>query len=197
MKIEIEEQYKMAIDARDKLNDNYYKWMSYYYLANAGIIVSITNLTKENNPLTIIFLSLVGVFISMLWNLSCKGYYYWSLSFIKIINKFESQIKIKHDDFVGVYSIFSKEIAEEKDSIFSINKPANISTPKLTLIFSFFSIIGWLILSFYEYYNNFYFECIYYKIILPLIFLFLILSIYYYIIPKYVKSRSENSHLSI
>ncbi len=75
MSQEIELQYKYAVDARDKLNDNYHKWMTYYYVANAAILVAITTLfTKVPDDKGILPLSLIGVFVCTLWHLSCKGY---------------------------------------------------------------------------------------------------------------------------
>ena len=46
-KATLEKQYKIAIDARDKLNDNYHKWMTFYYIANGAILVAITTLYSK------------------------------------------------------------------------------------------------------------------------------------------------------
>ena len=147
----LERQYKNAIDARDKLNDNYHKWMTYYYVANAAILVSITTLYgKCNTSGVIFFLSLLGLLICILWNLSCKGYYYWSKSWIDIIINLEKKVTNDEQDKF-VYGSFSQNVVGlEKHSWHPI-KPANISTPKLTLLFSFVSIISWTVVLVYEF----------------------------------------------
>lgn len=192
----IEKQYKYAIDARDKLNDNYYKWMSYYYLANAGIIVAITTLFKGENPngIIILFLSGIGVFISSLWHLSCKGYYYWSKSWINIIIRLEKMMT-SNDETFGVYSVFSQEVKNESN-FWKPHKPANISTPKLTLLFSFFSILCWGAVSIHQFFLLDLGIGICCKTLISLACVLLIIIIYIVIIPK-IKSKNENSHVLV
>ena len=38
-------QYLRAIDARDKLNENYHRWMTFYYIALGPILLAIITLT--------------------------------------------------------------------------------------------------------------------------------------------------------
>lgn len=72
------EQYKLAINSRDKLTDNYHKWMTFYYVAGSAILIAITTLyNKDSENQGLLFLSLLGLFICILWNLSCKGYYHF------------------------------------------------------------------------------------------------------------------------
>jgi hypothetical protein len=151
----LEAHYKLAIDARDKLNDNYHKWMTYYYVANGAILVAITAIyNKVALDNGILLLAIIGLITCILWNLSCKGYYYWSLSWMNIIVRFERNI-IQNDLDLGVYSIFSKEVFDKEDSVIIPNKPANISTPKLTLFFSYCAIISWLGFSIYRFFIQF------------------------------------------
>jgi len=186
----------MAIEARDKLQDNFHKWMTYYYVAIAAIIVAITTINEKNagGHITYLFLGLIGLYISTLWHLSCKGYYYWSRSWIDIIIKYEKEINQKQDstDFC-VYSAFSESIAGEEKSVMNPLSIANISTPKLTLLFSFSSILGWLIfLGFYFFRANF--TCFTGNVILSSIFIFLYGCLYTRGIPYCVKSRDNESH---
>ncbi len=190
----IETQFKFAIDARDKLNDNYYKWMSYYYVANAAVLVAITTLfNKAPFDKGILGLSLIGLFVCVLWNFSCKGYYYWSKSWIEIIIKLEKGI-IGDNKELGVYSIFSKEVALNHDSSWIPNKPANISTPKITLLFSFFAILGWLGFSIFEFLNLFSFWPILAKALITIVFILLLIVIYIKLLPKWARSRDNNLH---
>ena len=129
----LERQYKLAIDARDKLNDNYHKWMTFYYVANGAVLVATTSLfDKSKNGHGIFIFSLIGIFICLLWNLSCKGYYYWSNSWINIIMDLEKRVT-KGDKTLFVYSAFSQKVVDKETYSWFPLKPANISTPKLTL----------------------------------------------------------------
>lgn len=190
-------QYKLAIDARDKLTDNYHKWMTYYYVANGAILVAITTLfNKAPTDRAILFLSLIGIIICFLWNLSCKGYYYWSKSWINIIYRFEKNI-IKGDDELAVYTAFSKDVAKNADSVLIPNKPANISTPKLTLLFSFFGIISWTIFSIYIFISNFPICEMRCKLLITILSLIILLILYFIILPIWTKSRDENTHVLV
>lgn len=182
----LKEQYKLAIDARDKLNDNYHKWMTFYYVANAAILVAITQLFKEGKlNLGIQILSILGIIICIFWNLSCKGYYYWSKSWIEIIQKLEKKY-IEDNTELGVYSAFSENV-ESSTSPF---KQGNISTPKLTLLFSAIAISGWILFSIYVFSVLFYCLPNFYKFIFSFIFIG-IMAMFYFFIQRFVKSIEE------
>lgn len=149
-------QYLRAIEARDKLNENYHRWMTFYYVALGSILVTIVTLitADKSQDFTMIKLglSVLATFISLVWHLSCKGYNYWSNSWMQIIKRLELRVINGKREF-AVYTDFSKTvIADEKHSIYP-TKSGNISTPKLTLIVSFCSIIIWAIFSCNEYYH--------------------------------------------
>lgn len=195
----MKEQYKLAIEARDRLNDNYHKWMTFYYVANAAILVAITSIiNKSNLDNSVLFLSIVGLLICVLWNLSCKGYYYWSNSWMDIIIKYENNL-FKDNDDLRVYSVFSRKVAETKNSILIPNKPANISTPKLTLFFSYFAILCWFGYATYRFVFIQYTECccLGFKIVILILFFMLILFIYSILLPLNAKSKDDNSHILI
>lgn len=186
------DMYKLAIDARDKLNENYHKWMTFYYVANGAILVAlITIMTRKPELIEAIsILAIVGVLISIFWNLSCKGYYYWSKNWIEIIIRHEKELIESSDDIdLGVYSIFSKNIHDSKNSIFKIYGHANISTPKLTLIFSFSVILLWIAFSlytFFEFYENIDLIC---KVIISSLSILLLGAFYGLLLPKLAKSK--------
>lgn len=193
------QQYKLTIDARDKLNDNYYKWMSYYYLANAGVVLAITTLfTKMPKPdySGILVLSLIGIFVCLLWHYSCKGYYYWSKSWIYLIIRLEKNL-IKEDINLGCYSVFSEEVANGDDSILLPNKPANISTPKLTLLFSFCCIIFWYIYTGYIFLQYVFILSMCLKIWIMTIITIALVAFLIFILPQFAKSRYKKSHTLI
>jgi hypothetical protein len=190
----IERQYNNAIEARDKLNDNYHKWMTYYYVANGAILVAITSLfDKQTTGKGVFILSLLGVFICILWNLSCKGYYYWSNSWINLIIHLEKNV-INKDQSKLVYGTFSQEVVDAERFSWRPLSPANISTPKLTLIFSFVSVLGWTTFSICELQIILKSSDLIIRIIISFIICVIILT-FYFILPRFVKSRAGNKHV--
>lgn len=184
--------YKLAIEARDNLNDNYHKWMTYYYVANGAILVAITTIyNKVVIDNGILLLAIIGLITCILWNLSCKGYYYWSLSWMNIIVRFERKI-ILNDLDLGVYSVFSKKVFDEEDLVAIPNKPANISTPKLTLFFSYCAIISWLGFSIYRFFIQFPNWGVKPKIVISILSVIIILILYLAMLPKWAKSLNDN-----
>lgn len=184
------EMYKLAIDARDRLNENYHKWMTFYYLAMGSILVAVTN--KLDDSVYLLVFSVIGIVISILWNLSCKGYYYWSKSWIELIIKHEKELMSESRITVGVYSTFSHSVHNNIKPILYPNSYANISTPKLTLIFSYFSILSWLVYFVYLWINISSEFHICSRCLIPFFFLAFILLTYTYLFPKYAKSRNND-----
>lgn len=186
-----EKQYKIAIEARDKLNDNYHKWMTFYYVANGAVLVAITTLfSKQGQDKGIFILSLIGVLICIIWNLSCKGYYYWSNSWINLIIELEKKV---FDEENLVYGAFSEKVAVNEKSTWYILEPNNISTPKLTLLFSFTSIVCWTIYTIYSFFIQFNGITTMFKIVISIMVLLTIINSYIKL-PIFVKSRKAEKH---
>jgi hypothetical protein len=194
------ELYKLAIDARDKLNGNYHKWMSFYYVAIGAVLLALTTVVSQTDTkysLLILSLSLLGFLISTFWHLSCKGYYYWLKSCMAVIKYHEQQL-LRNEEFrfPGVYTVFSKEVNEKKFNICIPTDYANISTPKLTLIFSFCTMLCWLIASIYLYFENFTCQNISCPFLLisiagTVVFLGVIVVSYKFLVPKYLVSKQD------
>jgi len=185
-----EKQYKIAIEARDKLNDNYHKWMTFYYVANGAVLVAITTLfSKHGHDNGIFLLSLIGVLICMFWNLSCKGYYYWSNSWMNLIIDLEKKV---FDEENLIYGAFSEKIAVNEKPPWYILEPNNISTPKLTMIFSFTAFTCWTIYSIY-FFNQYQENSTLCKIIISILMLLAIIFSYLNL-PRIVKSRKDGQH---
>jgi hypothetical protein len=148
----LEKQFLAAIDARNKLQDNYHKWMTFYYVANGALLVAITTLyskapiSVQPSAIGVAALTGLGILTCMIWNLSCKGYYHWSLSWMDIIMYLERKLA-NNDKNVMIYNTFSSNVT---DNSFMPTKPANISTPKLTLFFSAVCIVCWAIFGFVQ-----------------------------------------------
>jgi hypothetical protein len=192
----LKEQYKLAIDARNKLNDDFHKWMTYYYVANGAVLVAVISLSKApSDNLGLIALGLIGLLVSMFWNLSCKGYYYWSKSWILIIQRFEkllfSDFELQH---FGVYALFSKEVDSDKSSILKLNASASISTPKLTMMLSASSIICWFFFTAYRYFVSFPKCCSECKFLVIGLSFIILLVAYTNLFPKCAQSRNNGEH---
>lgn len=129
---EFRNTFELIIKARNFHYDNFSKWMTYYYVAVAAVFVAFYSY-KCDDKISILIVCL-GCFISILWHLSCKGYYYWIKNWTHLINRLENQIE---DDNMKIYSIFSKHVKEKDDSLINPIQSANISTSKVTLILSF------------------------------------------------------------
>ena len=103
---EIESAYKTAIAARNFHLDHSNKWMTYYYVAVAAIFVAFYNLKDSDNSNLIYGLLSLGFLVSVLWHLSCKGYYFWTKNWLDIVLKFERQLYEEQ----AIYSLFSKRV---------------------------------------------------------------------------------------
>lgn len=186
----LREQYQRAIDARDKLNDNHHKWMTYYYIANGAVLVALTTIDRNNGA--VFALSFLGIVTAILWHLSCKGYYYWSLSWIEIVKLLEKKL-IENDAEYGVYTFFSKSVhTDNKKNTLHPIKPANISTPKLTLLFSFIAICAWLGLFIYQVFLEQKLNLLAMIIISITAIIAVILSIFF--LQKNVVSKNDDKH---
>jgi hypothetical protein len=137
----LENAYKLAISARNFHFDHFNKWMTYYYVAVAAIFVGFYNIKDDNYQIKIGLLSL-GFLVSILWHLSCKGYYFWVKNWLDIVLKLEHQLQ----DEQKIYSLFSKRIKDENDSLLIPTQSANISTSKVTLLLSFIVSTTWAFL---------------------------------------------------
>jgi hypothetical protein len=143
----LESAYKVTLAARNFHLDHFNKWMTYYYVAVAAIFVGFYNIKDgvENDNFTIkLGLLALGFLVSILWHLSCKGYYFWVKNWTYQLLRFEKEM----DDKFKVYSVFSKTVTANGNKIFIPTQSANISTSKVTLFLSFIISITWAYLFF-------------------------------------------------
>lgn len=152
--IDLYERYKLLINARNFHYDNFSKWMTYFYVAIGALFVgyyTIKGKSKEdleNFPLILSFLlALSGYMVSLLWYWSCKGYYFWNINFIMLVNHYEDTLlKFKREE--RVYSVFAN--TKTQDSYISPISGANVSTSKVAILFSFIITIIWGVIFLYE-----------------------------------------------
>lgn len=127
--------YNYTVQARNFHYDNFSKWMTYYYVAVAAVFVAY----NSEDIISLLIVAL-GCFISILWHLSCKGYYFWIKNWTDLINRLENQNSIELEK---VYSVFSNNIWKKNNNLLSPTQSANISTSKVTLTLSFGICFFW------------------------------------------------------
>ena len=149
------ERYKTLIAARNFHYDNFNKWLSYFYIAIGVLFVGFYTLKTSNNfssfKLEIKMILFLGYIISLLWYLSCKGYYFWNINFITLVNNCEEEcLKLEPKD--RVYFVFANK--KTQNNYINPISGANISTSKIAILFSFIITISWGILLLKEFLQN-------------------------------------------
>jgi len=144
-------RYNLIINARNFHYENFNKWMTYYYVAIAAIFVGFYSI-EDCNAASKIWLLVIGYIVSFLWHLSCKGYYFW-------VKHWTAQLlKIEKENNYSVYSVFTDLVKKNENKLLNPLQSANISTSKVTLLFSFCILTTWLFLIFNDkilfFYNN-------------------------------------------
>jgi len=134
-----QKRYNLIINTRNFHYENFNKWMTYYYVAVAAIFVGFYSMGDCNNS-SKLWLLIVGYVVSILWHLSCKGYYFW-------VKHWTAQLlKLEESNNYAVYSVFSESVKKNENNLLNPLQSANISTSKVTLLFSFCISITWLFL---------------------------------------------------
>jgi len=147
--IDIYERYKLLINARNFHYENFSKWMTYFYVAIGALFVGYYTIKgkTEISELFPLLLAITGYIVSLLWYWSCKGYYYWNINFITLINHYEKDL-LNFKEEERVYFVFANK--NTCNSYLSPISGANISTSKVAIIFAFIVCIIWGIILFYE-----------------------------------------------
>lgn len=182
-KLKKKDHYEYLINARNFHYDNFNKWMTYFYVAIGALFIGYYTIAKDENlEDEKKILLLLGYTTSLFWYWSSKGYYFWAINFITLVNNCEKKsLKLKKKD--RVYSVFANK---KKDrSYFNPLKRANISTSKVAILFAFtISIVWGMILSHKLTELHFYYD---------LLISIFITQISSYLIPKYfLKSKINN-----
>lgn len=153
-KDELLERYKLIINARNFHYDNFSKWMTFFYVAIGALfigyctIVGSVKIVDDKKEMLEYAILLLGYFVSILWYWSSKGYYYWNINFITLINHYEEDL-MKLIDKDRVYFVFANK--ERENNYLNPIKGANISTSKITILFAFVVTSMWGFLLLYSY----------------------------------------------
>jgi hypothetical protein len=138
----LEERYRILIDARNFHYDNFSKWMTYFYVAIGALFVGYCTIlsSEKTQPMLEYLFPVLGFVVSLLWYWSAKGYYYWNINFINLVNYYEKDL-LKFDEKERVYFVFAnKKIQNNYGSPIS---GANISTSKIAILFAFIVTAFW------------------------------------------------------
>tara|TARA_A100000171_G_C2137837_1_gene151850 strand:+ start:2806 stop:3468 length:663 start_codon:yes stop_codon:yes gene_type:complete len=138
------ERYKMIVAARNFHYENFNKWMTYFYVATGAIFVGyitlITNsATKDLHNIQTAVLVL-GYISGLVLYWSSKGYYFWNINFIMLVNHYEKDL-LKWDSDTSIYSVLANK--KVQNNYWSPVSGANISTSKIAILFAFLISIGW------------------------------------------------------
>lgn len=137
------ERYKTLITARNFHYDNYNKWMTYFYVAIGALFVGYYTLISsnvKNLDNEILLLIGLGYLISILWFLSAKGYYFWNINFITLVNQCELE-DLKLEPNKRVYLTFANK--KTQNNYFNPISGANISTSKVAILFAYIITVVW------------------------------------------------------
>ena len=172
-------RYNLIVNARNFHYENFNKWMTYYYVAVAGIFAGFYSIEDSDNA-SKFWLLVVGYIVSVLWHLSCKGYYFW-------VKHWTAQLlKMEESNNYAVYSVFTESVKKRDDKLLNPLQSANISTSKVTLLFSFCISITWFFLILHDWVvicsNN------HLNNLLQLIFSLLITSVIVFLLGLFLKS---------
>jgi len=140
-KITSEEKYRILINARNFHYENFSKWLTYFYIAIGALFVGYCSIvaSEENKSLEYLLI-ILGFILSLLWYWSAKGYYFWNINFINLVNYYERDI-LKFEKSERVYSFFANK--KTQNNYFNPISGANISTSKVAILFAFVITVAW------------------------------------------------------
>lgn len=134
------EYYKVAIEGRNEHYQSYNHWMNLYAVFTTAIFIGFYQVSS-NEMLTSVFV-FAGMFLSLCWMQSIRGYYHWIKSWIKCVQNYEeklNELSCGRNDYY-VYKFF-----DQKCSMCWSSK--NLSTQKITVLFTFVLQIIWLVIG--------------------------------------------------
>lgn len=133
--------YEKAIEGRNFHYQNYNTWVNYYSIFNGALFIGYYSLKDGDLLKTIIVL--LGFVTAICWHLTVKGHYNWMISWINIVHEYENKLSELSDNEENYY-VYNVYTRPKKDFY---NK--NLSTQKMTSIFTFVVCISWGILLTY------------------------------------------------
>ena len=133
--------YEKAIEGRNFHYQNYNTWVNYYSIFNGALFVGYYSLKDGDLLKTIIVL--LGFVTAICWHLTVRGHYNWMISWINIVHEYENKLSELSDNEENYY-VYNVYTRPKKDFY-----NENLSTQKMTSIFTFVDCISWGILLTY------------------------------------------------
>lgn len=196
---ELKWKYELLIKARNFHYENFNKWMTYFYLMISALVIGLCNiLSKADTDIfneqkkIVLILSFLGFIISLAWHWSNKGYYYWNINFITLVNHYEKNL-LKFAENERVYLVFANK--KEQNHIFSPIAGANFSTSKISILLSYIITLFWGSIICFILFNNI---LLYDKVgflirsIYPSLFTILIINFFAFIAQKFLFSKNQH-----
>lgn len=140
---EMKWRYETIIKARNFHYENFNKWMTYFYVMIGALFVGVSYIISKGADTTygntLDFILIIGFIVSLFWHWANKGYYYWNINFITLVNHYEKNI-LKFKEEERVYFVFANKL---KSNYLDPTGGANISTSKLSILLSFIITCFW------------------------------------------------------
>lgn len=144
---ELKWKYQLVINARNFHYENFNKWMTYFFIMISALIIGLCNILSKDKAgffgdqrFIILGLCLLGFIISLAWHWANKGYYYWNINFISLVNHYEKNL-LNFKENERVYLVFSNKV--DQNNYASPIEGANISTSKISVLISYIFAVCW------------------------------------------------------
>ena len=138
---DLKSRYELIIKARNFHYENFNKWMTYFYLMISALVLGLCNiLSKQDVDIfdkqrnIVLVISFLGFIVSLAWHWSNKGYYYWNINFISLVNHYEKNL-LKFNENERIYFVFANK--EKQNNYTNPLSGANISTSKISILLSY------------------------------------------------------------
>lgn len=184
--LSLKDKYEILIRARNFHYENFNKWMSYFYVIIGAIFVSFYFFIKKSDNylvdyrIELICISIAGFIVSLFWYWANKGYYYWNINFITLVNHYEKNLlKFKEDE--RIYFVFANK--ENQNNYINPLSGANISTSKISILLSFIITLFWITFALFLLFTKC-ITCIWLRIPISLIIGIVIILIFSEVIAK-------------
>lgn len=193
---DLKSRYELIIKARNFHYENFNKWMTYFYLMISALVLGLCNiLSKQDVDIfdkqrnIVLVISFLGFIVSLAWHWSNKGYYYWNINFITLVNHYEKNL-LKFNENERIYFVFANK--EKQNNYTNPLSGANISTSKISILLSYIITLFWSsLITFILLKDGIEYDWLYYlwTLIFPIVLIYLLS---YIVAKKYLFSYHDH-----
>ncbi len=193
---DLKSRYELIIKARNFHYENFNKWMTYFYLMISALVLGLCNiLSKQDVDIfdkqrnIVLVISFLGFIVSLAWHWSNKGYYYWNINFISLVNHYEKNL-LKFNENERIYFVFANK--EKQNNYTNPLSGANISTSKISILLSYIITLFWSsLITFILLKDGIEYDWLYYlwTLIFPIVLIYLLS---YIVAKKYLFSYHDH-----